>query len=107
MWMAITVFVLSVTTSVLVGMFGTTIYQYQRPGSAGFNAQGDQIVFLLQAGLGTLAGVTAIVLGIVAVVQKRGRAFGVVAIVVAAAAPFVSLVVWALLGLQFGHHVSV
>ncbi|NYF10204.1 hypothetical protein HDC94_001360 [Leifsonia sp. AK011] len=40
--------------------------------------------------VGTLAGVTALVLGIIAIVQKRGRAQGIVATVIAVIAPIVS-----------------
>jgi hypothetical protein len=45
--------------------------------------------------LGTVLGILALVLGIVAVATKRGRPFGVVAIIVAAAAPIVSFAVYA------------
>jgi hypothetical protein len=39
------------------------------------------------------------------VAQKRGRGFGIVAIVIASVAPFVSVVLFAVFGLAFGHHV--
>jgi hypothetical protein len=40
----------------------------------------------------------------VAAAQTPGRRFGVVAIVLAGAAPLVSLIVWIALGFAFGHH---
>ncbi|WP_431218427.1 hypothetical protein [Leifsonia xyli] len=49
----------------------------------------------IQLLLGTLLGILALVLGIIAAATKRGRAFGVVAIVLAAAAPIVSFAVYA------------
>ena len=44
--------------------------------------------------VGTLAGVTALVLGIIAIARKRGRAQGIAATVIAAAAPVVSYLVY-------------
>lgn len=41
-----------------------------------------------------MLGIVALVLGIIAVATKRGRAFGVVGIVVAAVAPILSLALY-------------
>lgn len=48
--------------------------------------------------MGTLAGVAALVLGIVAVALKRGRAQGVAAIIIAAVAPVVSFIAYTVAG---------
>lgn len=49
---------------------------------------------LLHIGLGSVIGVWSIVQGIIAVATKRGRAYGVVAIVLAAVAPILSFIVY-------------
>lgn len=104
MVMAICVISASVLTSVLLGLFGTTIYEYRTGTSAGFNMRPDQAWFTVQMLLGSIVGIWALAQGIVAAAQNRGRRFGVVAIVLAAAAPLVSLIVWVALGFAFGHH---
>lgn len=48
--------------------------------------------------IGTLAGVTAIVLGIIAIVTKRGRVFGIVGLSLAVLAPIVSFVAYSVAG---------
>jgi hypothetical protein len=53
---------------------------------------------ILHVVLGTIVGVGAIVLGILAIALKRGRAQGVAAVVIAAIAPFVSLVAYSVAG---------
>ena len=104
MVMAICVISASVLTSVLLGLFGTTIYEYSTGTSAGFNMRPDQAWFTVQMLLGSIVGIWALTQGIVAAAQNRGRRFGVVAIVLAGAAPLVSLIVWVALGFAFGHH---
>ena len=104
MVMAICVISASVLTSVLLGLFGTTIYEYRTGTSAGFTMRPDQAWFTVQMLLGSIVGIWALAQGIVAAAQNRGRRFGVVAIVLAAAAPLVSLIVWVALGFAFGHH---
>lgn len=104
MLLAIAVIVLSVIASVIVGV---TFGQYATTGEASFSFDSrdltaDQAAAVAPAGvimgaqllLGTVAGILAIVLGIVAVATRRGRAFGVVGIVVAALAPVLSFVVY-------------
>jgi hypothetical protein len=110
MVMGICVFAFSVVMSVLVGLFGTTIYRYHNVASngssAGFNAHPDETAFGFQALIGSAFGIWALVQGIVATAQGRGRKLGVVAIVLAAAAPLVSLIVWVVVGLAAGHTIS-
>jgi hypothetical protein len=109
MIMAISVAVFSMLASVLIGAFGTTIYDFSDIGSTGgrvgFNAQPNQLAFGVQMFLGTVFGTWALVQGIVAVASNRGRRFGIVAIVVAAAAPTLSVVLWIAIGIAAGHHI--
>ncbi|HEY2556152.1 MAG TPA: hypothetical protein VGI08_03520 [Diaminobutyricibacter sp.] len=107
MIMAIVVFVVSLIISVLVGMFGTTVFEYHTATSAGFRSSPNQIALGFQGFLGTIFGTWAVVQGIVAAAKNRGRTFGIVAIVVGASAPIVSVIVWTVLGTAFGHHVTV
>lgn len=110
MVMAILVAGVSLLWSVLVGLFGTTIYQYNDVSSqsfhVGFNMQPNLIAAGIQILLGTVFGIWALVQGIVAAATNRGRKFGVVAIVVAGAAPLLSLIMWSIVGLIFGTHVA-
>ena len=106
MIMAIVVFGLSLLTSVLVGLFGTTVLEYRTATSAGFHSSPDLSVFGFQAFIGTVFGTWAVVQGIVAAAKNRGRVYGVVAIVVGASAPIVSVIVWMVLGMAFGHHIT-
>ncbi len=103
---AVTAFGLSLITSVLVGLFGTTEFEVHTASSAGFRSSPNQVVFGFQAFLGTVFGTWAVVQGIVAAAKNRGRNFGVVAIVVGASAPIVGVIVWTVLGIAFGHHVT-
>lgn len=106
MIMAICVISVSVLASVLQGLFGTTLRTYSTGSSAGFNLNPDQGGFGIQMLLGSVFGIWALTQGIVAVAQNRGRRNGIVAIVLAGAAPIVSLIVWMALGFAFGHHVQ-
>jgi hypothetical protein len=110
MTIAISVIALSVLASVLIGLFGTTIYSSHQAtangGSLGFSAQPDPVAFGFQALIGSIFGIWALVQGIVATAQNRGRKFGIVAIVVAGAGPLVSLVIWVAVGLAAGHNIS-
>ena len=106
MVMAIAVFAVSLVMSILIGFFGTTMYTYGTATSAGFRAVPNQVAFGFQSLFGTVFGTWAVVQGIVAAAKNRGRSFGVVAIVVGASAPLVSLIVWLVIGTAFGHHVS-
>ena len=104
MLIAAPVFVLSIVASVVVGMSAGP-YATRTATSFSFNtsdlspAQAEAfapigILMAVQLLLGTALGILALVLGIVAAATKRGRAFGVVAIVLAAAAPIVSFAVY-------------
>lgn len=114
MYLAITVFVLSAAASVLIGLYGTTIYHYQTTtltsghgfASVGFHASPNQLAFATQSILGSGLGITALVLGIVATAQKRGRRYGVIAIVLAGTAPLISVILFTVFGLAFGHHIN-
>ncbi|WP_345764506.1 hypothetical protein [Diaminobutyricibacter sp. McL0608] len=106
MIMAIAVFGVSLVVSILIAFFGTTMYTYGTATSAGFRVAPNQVAFGFQALFGTVFGTWAVVQGIVAAAKNRGRSFGVVAIVVGASAPIVSVIVWLVLGAAFGHHVS-
>lgn len=104
MGIALGVFVLSVAASVYIGMstgaLTHSIASSPTTGSgrlstgqlAAFGPIG--IVMVAQMIFGTVLGILALVLGIIAVATKRGRAFGVVGIAVAAAAPVVSFIVY-------------
>lgn len=104
MGIALGVFVLSLVASAFIG--ATTGPLSHRTGTsftadtahlssaqtAAFATIG--ILTAAQILLGTLFGILALVLGIIAAVTKRGRAFGVVGIAVAAAAPVLSFAVY-------------
>jgi len=109
MIMAICVIVFSLAMSLLLGLFGTTIYHYDNVSSTGtqvgFNAQPNAIGAGIQIFLGSVFGIWALIQGIVAAATNRGRKFGVVAIVVAGAAPILSVIVWAAIGFVAGHNV--
>ncbi|QNE34555.1 DUF7544 domain-containing protein [Leifsonia shinshuensis] len=106
MIMAVCVISLSVLVSVLQGVFATTLRTYSTNAGAGFNMHPDQGWFGFQMLVGSIFGIWALTQGIVAVAQNRGRRNGIVAIVLAAAAPIVSLIVWMALGFAFGQHVQ-
>jgi hypothetical protein len=106
---------LSVLASLLIGLFGTTIYNYNdvitsSTGATtkqfGFHANPNQLAAGIQIALGTIFGIWALVQGIIATAQNRGRRFGIVAIVLAGAAPLVSLIIWGVVGGIAGHHVT-
>ncbi|MFE4949938.1 hypothetical protein ACFQ9V_07495 [Leifsonia sp. NPDC056665] len=105
MGLALGVFVLSLVASVYIGMTAgplmhgtagtaytvdsTNLSQAQLAAFAPIGVlMGAQMLF------GTVLGILALVLGIIAVATKRGRAFGVVGIAVAAAAPVLSFIVY-------------
>jgi hypothetical protein len=112
--MAACVIGLSLAASLLIGLFDTNIYQYhdvittgsQVSGGFGFKAQPNEGLFGIQAALGSIFGIWALVQGIVATAQNRGRRFGVIAIVLAGAAPLLSTILWAIVGGITGHHVT-
>ena len=107
MIIALAVTALSIGASIVVGLTAAPFAQ-RTSSSFSFNTGSltpEQAAAFAPAGalmgaqilLGTVLGIVALVLGIVAVATKRGRPFGVVAIVAAAAAPIVSFIVYATL----------
>jgi hypothetical protein len=94
------VFAVSIITSIIVGAVGGPYAEHTSHGIQFAFYLGDPnavksalgLVIGLQVPLGTLVGIWAIVQGIVAAATKRGRRFGVIAIVFAALAPGLSLV---------------
>lgn len=107
MIIALAVTALSIGASIVVGLSAAPFAQ-RTSTSFSFNTGSltpEQAAAFAPAGalmgvqilLGTVLGIVALVLGIVAVATKRGRPFGIVAIIAATAAPIVSLVVYATL----------
>lgn len=104
MVVALAVFVLSIGASVVVGMSAGPLAERSATGFAlttdSLTPEQAQsfapaaIVMGAQLLLGTVLGIVAVVLGIVAVATKRGRPFGIIAIIAAAAAPVVSFAVY-------------
>lgn len=104
MAIAIAVFVLSNVASVVVGASAgplatrtATSFTINSSDLTPDQAAAFAPVALLMGAqilLGTILGITALVLGIIAAATKRGRAFGIVGIAVAAAAPIVSFLVY-------------
>jgi hypothetical protein len=104
MYAAIGIFVLSAIASIVVG---TAAGPLSARTSTSFNFStgnltpeqaasfaGVGALIMVQMLLGTAIGLWALVQGIVAAATKRGRSFGVVAIIVAAAAPIVSFIAY-------------
>jgi hypothetical protein len=112
---AIVILVLSLVAAISVGLFEGPVIGEARGAtdfnsaySVGFNAAQSNpqlasvsLVSLLHILLGTLLGTTSLILGIIAAATKRGRAQGVVAIVIAGLAPFLSFAAYAI-SLQIG-----
>ena len=105
MGIALGVFVLSVAASVYVGMTAGPL-MHRTAGTAytvdSTNLSQAQLAAFAPIGVlmgaqmlfGTVLGILAIVLGIIAAATKRGRAFGVVGIAVATAAPVLSFIAY-------------
>jgi hypothetical protein len=99
---SISVLVLSSIASTLIGLAAgplATVTKgsfsfYANTGSSNPAIVALAIFIFLHIGSGTLLGVWGLTQGIVAVAQNRGRAQGIVAIVIAALAPIISLVVY-------------
>jgi hypothetical protein len=103
--LAIVVFVLSVSASILIGVIASpyaTVTGSSFNFTANFNDPNPVVAALgvamtVHVMIGTLIGGWAIVQGIVAVSTKRGRAFGVWAIVLATVAPILSLILFSVM----------
>jgi hypothetical protein len=98
----IAVFLGSIVASVFMGIAAAP---YAVVGPSGFNVYlragtGDPIqdqltvLALLHVALGTALGIWAMVQGIVAIATKRGRGFGIVALIFAFLAPGLSLIAY-------------
>ena len=105
MGIALGVFLLSVVASAYIGTSAGPLMH--RTSSSSFTVDSSQlsqaqlaafapVAILMGAQMifGTVLGILALVLGIIAVATRRGRAFGVVGIAVAAAAPVLSFIVY-------------
>lgn len=99
---AIAVFVLSLIASVLIGA-ATAPLSDTSAGGFQFNLEASSpdpveralaIASLLHVGLGTVLGIAAMVAGILAIATRRGRGYGVAALIVAFLAPGISLIVF-------------
>ncbi|WP_431280014.1 hypothetical protein [Leifsonia poae] len=104
MYGAIVVLVLSVIASIVVGNSvgpiadrSSTGFSYSTSTMTAEQAAafgGTALLILAQLAGGTVIGLWALIQGIIAAATKRGRAYGVIAIVVAAAAPIISFIVY-------------
>ena len=90
----------TIVVSIILGTLGAAYTSDQTSTSFDYNLSGDSagdralaVATGWQYLIGTILGVWAIVQGIVAIAKNRGRLFGVIAIVIAAAGPILSLVV--------------
>ncbi|MDQ1552822.1 MAG: hypothetical protein QOD50_2244 [Actinomycetota bacterium] len=97
---AVFVIVATVVASVVIGGLGGQFATDRTADSFTYNLDVDSalahslsIATGWQYIIGTALGVWAIVQGIVAIAKKRGRLFGALAIVIAAAGPLISVVV--------------
>ena len=97
---AVFVIVATVVASVVIGGLGGQFATDRNADSFTYNLDADSalahslsIATGWQYIIGTALGVWAIVQGIVAIAKKRGRLFGVLAIVIAAPGPLISVVV--------------
>jgi hypothetical protein len=98
MKIAVPLFFGSIIASVLIAIFATSVTAYAGAANAGFHENADPLPSGLHIAIGSGLGLWALIQGIVATVENRGRRYGIVAIVFAGAAPIVSLIVWAAVG---------
>lgn len=106
--LALGVLVLSVAASVVIALFSTSVSTYGASGasSSGFHAEPTGAASFWHIPLGTILGLWALIQGIVAIVQNRGRGAGIAAVAIAFAAPGVTLLVWAVVAAVAGHRVN-
>lgn len=90
---AVIVLVAGLAASVLIGLFATS---YSSTDTGGFAQRPDLLPATLHFLGGSVLGIIAIVLGLRAAISNRGRRLGIVAIVLAAGAPFASMILWAI-----------
>jgi hypothetical protein len=79
--------------SVLIGLFATT---YSADDASGFAQRPDLLPATLHFLGGSVLGIIAIVLGLRAAFLNRGRKLGIIAVLLAGAAPFLSMILWAI-----------
>lgn len=102
MLLGVGVFVLSLLASVAMGVAAAP---YAIVGPTGFNVYlsltssdpaetAVALLALLHVGLGTVVGICAMVFGIMAIATKRGRGFGIAAVIFAFLAPGLSLAIY-------------
>jgi hypothetical protein len=90
---AVVVLIAGLAASVLIGLFATS---YSSTDTSGFPQRPDLLAATLHFLGGSVLGIIAIVLGLRAAYLNRGRKLGVVAVLLAGAAPFASMVLWAI-----------
>lgn len=90
---AVIVLVAGLAASVLIGLFATT---YSSTDTSGFAQRPDLLPATMHFLGGSILGIIAIVLGLRAAVLNRGRKLGILAVLLAGAAPFASMILWAI-----------
>ncbi len=97
---AIIVLIAGLAASVLIALFATT---YSPDDTSGFAQRPDLLPATMHFLGGSILGIIAIVLGLRAAYLNRGRKLGVVAVLLAGAAPFLSMILWAIVTTVFAH----
>ena len=87
------VLIAGLAASVLIGLFATT---YAPDDTSGFAQRPDLLPATLHFLGGSILGIIAIVLGLRAAILNRGRKLGILAVLLAGAAPFASMILWAI-----------
>ena len=90
---AVIVLIAGLAASVLIALFGTT---YAPDDTSGFPQRPDLLPATLHFLGGSVLGIIAIVLGLRAAILNRGRKLGIIAVLLAGAAPFLSMILWAI-----------
>ena len=90
---AVIVLIAGLAASVLIGLFATT---YSATDQSGFPQRPDLLAATLHFLGGSILGIIAIVLGLRAAILNRGRKLGILAVLLAGAAPFASMILWAI-----------
>jgi hypothetical protein len=90
---AVIVLIAGLAASLLIGLFATT---YAADDTSGFPQRPDALAATLHFLGGSILGIIAIVLGLRAAILNRGRKLGIVAVLLAGAAPFASMILWAI-----------
>jgi hypothetical protein len=90
---AVIVLIAGLAAAVLIGLFATTSSSTDQ---SGFSQRPDLLAVTLHFLGGSVLGIIAIVLGLRAAVLNRGRKLGILAFLLAGAAPFLSMIHWAI-----------